>query len=139
MADIIEHQGFVENIHGSHVTVRIIQTSACAACSVKGHCSAADTREKSVDIITNDALRYHPGDAVTVYGKLSMGIQAVSLAFIIPFIILIVTLFAFMAMWHNEVGAALASLALLIPYYYIVWLCRGRLKRQFSFSIRPST
>lgn len=46
MADIIKHQGIVENINGSHVMVRIVQTSACAACSAKGHCASADTKEK---------------------------------------------------------------------------------------------
>jgi sigma-E factor negative regulatory protein RseC len=105
---------------------------------VKGHCSAADTREKRIDITTDEAGRYQPGDAVTVYGRLSMGTKAVLLAFVAPFVLLIASLFLFMAIWHNEAEAALASLALLIPYYYIVWLCRKRLKKQFSFSIRPA-
>ena len=33
MTDIIKHRGIVENIEGSHVRVRIVQTSACSACS----------------------------------------------------------------------------------------------------------
>ena len=32
----IKHLGIVENIQGSHLSVRIVQTSACAACSAKG-------------------------------------------------------------------------------------------------------
>ncbi len=51
MANTIKHQGIVENIHGSHLSVRIVQTSACAACSVKGHCSSADSKDKIIDII----------------------------------------------------------------------------------------
>ena len=43
----IKHLGIVENIQGSHLSVRIVQTSACAACSAKGHCSSADSRTKS--------------------------------------------------------------------------------------------
>ncbi|MCQ5209089.1 SoxR reducing system RseC family protein, partial [Bacteroides thetaiotaomicron] len=39
----IKHLGFVENIQGSHLSVRIVQTWACAACSAKGHCSSADS------------------------------------------------------------------------------------------------
>ena len=36
MADIIKHRGIVEKVEGAHVVVRIVQTSACAACSAKG-------------------------------------------------------------------------------------------------------
>ena len=50
MADIIKHQGIVENINSSHIKVRIVQTSACAACSAKGHCASADTKEKIIDV-----------------------------------------------------------------------------------------
>ena len=75
MADIIKHQGIVENINGSHVMVRIVQTSACAACSAKGHCASADTKEKMIDVISNDASSYQPGDRVIVFGELSMGMM----------------------------------------------------------------
>ncbi len=56
MTDIIEHHGIVENINGSHLKVRIVQTSACAACSAKGHCALADTKEKLITVNTADTL-----------------------------------------------------------------------------------
>ncbi|WP_294635322.1 SoxR reducing system RseC family protein [uncultured Bacteroides sp.] len=137
MADIIKHQGIVENISGSHLKVRIVQTSACAACSVKGHCTSADTKEKLIDIVVSDASSYQLGDRVVVFGELSMGMMAVLLAFIAPFCILVVSLFLFMAVWNDELGSALCSLALLIPYYYILWLNRKRMGKKFSFSVMP--
>ncbi len=137
MADIIKHQGIVENINGSHVKVRIVQTSACAACSAKGHCASADTKEKLIDVTTGDASSYQPGDRVIVFGELSMGMIAVLLAFIVPFCILVISLFIFMAVWNDELRSALCSLALLIPYYYISWLNRTRMGKKFSFSIKP--
>ena len=73
MANTIKHQGIVENINGSHLQVRIIQTSACASCSVKGHCTSADTKEKLVDVADANAASYQPGDRVWVTGELSMG------------------------------------------------------------------
>ena len=54
----IKHLGIVENIQGSHLSVRIVQTSACAACSVKGHCSSADSKDKIIDIIDTAAASY---------------------------------------------------------------------------------
>ena len=119
MANTIKHQGIVENINGSHLQVRIIQTSACASCSVKGHCTSADTKEKLVDVADANAASYQPGDRVWVTGELSMGVMAVLFAFIFPFLILIISLFVFMAIWNDELRSALCSLALLIPYYYI--------------------
>lgn len=52
MTDIIKHRGIVENIEGSHVRVRIVQTSACSACSVKEHCNASESKEKLIDVLT---------------------------------------------------------------------------------------
>ena len=118
MTNIITHQGIVENISGSQVFVRIIQTSACSTCSVKGHCSSADSKEK-------------------VIGATSMGMQAVLLAFLIPLFLLIFGLFIFKTVLHSELYGAFAALAVLIPYYYIIWLNRTRLKQKFSFTIKP--
>lgn len=137
MANTIKHQGIVENINGSHLQVRIIQTSACASCSIKGHCSSADTKEKLIDVTDDNVSSYQPGDCVWVIGELSMGVMAVLLAFILPFLVLIFSLFIFMAIWNDELGSALCSLALLIPYYYILWLNKSRLGKKFSFSISP--
>ena len=133
----IKHLGIVENIQGSHLSVRIVQTSACAACSVKGHCSSADSKDKIIDIIDTAAASYQVGENVMVVGETSMGMQAVALAFIIPFVLLIFTLFLFMSLIENELYAALLSLAVLVPYYYILWLNKTRLKQKFSFTIKP--
>ena len=133
----IKHLGIVENIQGSHLSVRIVQTSACAACSVKGHCSSADSKDKIIDIIDTAAASYQVGENVMVVGETSMGMQAVALAFIIPFVLLIFTLFLFMALIENELYAALLSLAVLVPYYYILWLNKTRLKQKFAFTIKP--
>ena len=136
MANTIKHQGIVENINGTHLQVRIVQTSACASCSIKGHCSSADTKEKLIDVI-DESSSYQPGDRVWVTGELSMGVMAVLFAFIFPFLILIISLFVFMAIWNDELRSALCSLALLIPYYYILWLNKSRMGKKFSFSVRP--
>ena len=111
----IKHLGIVENIQGSHLSVRIVQTSACAACSAKGHCSSADSKDKIIDIIDTAASSYQVGEKVMVVGETSMG----------------------MALVENELYAALLSLAVLIPYYFVLWLNKTRLKQQFSFTIKP--
>ena len=136
MANTITHQGIVENINGSHLRVRIIQTSACSSCSVKGHCSSADSKEKLIDII-DTVHTYEVGEQVMIIGAMSMGVKAVLLAFVAPFVLLVASLFLFMLLMGDELYASLFSLAVLVPYYFVLWLNRTRLKQQFSFTIKP--
>ncbi len=137
MANTIEHQGIVENIEGTRLRVRIVQTSACASCKAKGSCSSADTKEKLIDVTMPGGASCRVGDHVWVVGELSMGVKAVLIAFVFPFLLLLAVLFGCMALWGDELPAALCALAVLVPYYFIVWLNKGRLSRTLSFSIRP--
>ena len=66
MSTKISHSGIVESIEDGCVKVRIVQTSACAACKVAGYCNAADSKEKSVDVF-GDAGR--AGTCVVADGK----------------------------------------------------------------------
>lgn len=136
MANNIKHLGIVENIDGFRLKVRIVQTSACSSCSVKGHCNASETKEKLIDVYNNKGLMPQVGQKVMIVGATSMGMKAVGWAFGIPFLILLVSLFASMALTQNdEVTSALVSLAMLIPYYVILYLCRKRFSRVFIFTL----
>lgn len=137
MADIIEHVGIVESIQDSHVRVRITQVSACATCSAKGYCSSADKKDKTVDVTHPGNFSYQVGDRVKIIGKSSIGWMAVLFAFVLPFLLVIISLFAFMAWMNNELYAAFFSLLILVPYYFILWLNRIRMRRNFSFTIKP--
>lgn len=137
MTNIIEHRGTVENINGSHIQVRIVQTSACSTCSIKGHCNASESKEKLIDVYDQNATDFHIGQNVMVMGTTSMGMQAVILAFGVPFIVLFITLYTTMQITDNELVSALVGLASLIPYYIILYINKGRLRKKFSFDIKP--
>lgn len=138
MADIIKHRGIVENIKGSHVQVRIVQTSACSACSVKGHCNASESKEKLIDVFDVKASSYRVGEEVMLYGTTSMGMQAVWLAFGVPFLVLLITLFVAMRLTDgDELKSALIALLALVPYYLIIYVCRNKLSKKFSFTLEP--
>lgn len=136
MANKIKHLGIVENINGLCVQVRIQQTSACSSCSVKGHCNASETKEKLIDVYNRNHLHCQIGDRVWIIGATSMGMKAVWLAFILPFLILLLVLFVAMKLTeNNEAVSALAALAMLIPYYLIIYVCRKKLSRTFMFTL----
>lgn len=138
MTDIIKHRGIVENINGSHMQVRIVQTSACSACSVKGHCNASESKEKLIDVFEMKASSYHKGEEVMLYGTTSMGMRAVGLAFGVPFLILIIALFISMRFTQgDELLSAVIGLAAMAPYYLVLYVYRNKLGKKFSFTVEP--
>ena len=135
MADIIKHRGIVEKIDGSHVVVRIVQTSACSACSAKGLCNASESKEKQIDVYeVNPAYRI--GEEVVLCGSTSMGMKAVFLAFGIPVLLLLAALFVTMRITDgNALLAAIVALLAVVPYYVVLYLMKDKMNKTFSFVI----
>ena len=136
MSEIVTHAGIVDSIDGNRVRVRIVQTSACAACKVAGHCNAAEAKEKLVDVLTADVTRWKVGDAVTVAASQQMATRALLLAFGLPLVLLLVVLFTVLAVTGREGLSALSGLAALVPYYAVLWLTRKRLQQRLAFWIQ---
>ena len=135
MSNIIKHSGVVENIMGDSVQVRIVQTSACAACKVAGYCNASESKEKLVDVYHADTRNLRVGDVVTVTASTQVAAQALLLGFGLPFVVLVAVLIAVLLITGNEGAAALSGLAALVPYYAVLFLFRNRIRDKLSFSI----
>lgn len=135
MSQIIEHSGIIHQIHGKHIQVQIIQESACSACHAKGVCTAADMKDKYIDVESDDT-NFKVGDAVMIYGQTSMGMLAVLLAFVIPFMLILVVLFILKHYGVSETLSGTIALASLIPYFLILSLFNSKLKSKLKFQIR---
>ena len=135
MSNKIKHSGVVENILGDSVQVRIVQTSACAACKVAGYCNASESKEKLVDIYHADTRNLKVGDVVTVTASTQVAAQALLLGFGLPFVVLVAVLIAVLLITGNEGAAALSGLGALVPYYAVLFLFRNRIRDKLSFSI----
>ena len=135
MADIIKHRGRVESVDGSHVVVRIIQTSACSACSIKGHCNASESKEKLIDVYEVNAS-YQIGEEVVLCGTASMGMRAILLAFGIPLLHIFLAVFIAMKITGgNELLSSLIALAAVTPYFIAIYFMKNKLNKTFSFTI----
>ena len=135
MADIIKHRGIVEKVEGSHVVVRIVQTSACAACSAKGLCNASESKEKQIDVYEVNAS-YRIGEEVVLCGTTSMGMRAVFLAFGIPMLLLLFALFVTMRVTDGDaLVSSLVALFAVVPYYLVIYFMKDKLNKTFSFTI----
>ena len=129
----ISHQGIVESLEGDCAVVRIVQTSACAACMAASHCSAAESKEKLVTARIQGHDRPEVGDSVVVSMSGVNGRDAVVFAFVLPFIIMVAVLYCCLRLTSDEAAAALVGIGSLIPYYLILYLFRAKLKKRFSF------
>ena len=135
MSNKIKHSGVVDNILGDSVQVRIVQTSACAACKVAGYCNASESKEKLVDVYHADTRNLRVGDVVTVTASTQVAAQALLLGFGLPFVVLVAVLIAVLLITGNEGAAALSGLGALVPYYAVLFLFRNRIRDKLSFSI----
>lgn len=131
----ISHKGIITSVDENGYRVTIISESACAACHAKGFCTMSDMKEKVIDIPKNGSVEHKSGDFVKVTMKQKMGILAVILGYLFPFILLITTLLIVAGFTMNEGLAGLAAIAILVPYYSGLYFFRNSLKKKFSFAI----
>ncbi len=137
MADTIKHDGIVDAIEGDCIHVRILQASACAACGAKSLCSAAESKEKIVDVYGADTKAYQVGQRVMVEGAAAMGMKAVHLAFLFPLLLLVAAVAVSMGLTKgNEAVGAVAALLTLVAYFAVLFACKKRLMNKFTFTIR---
>lgn len=135
MSQLIEHAGVIHQINGKHVRVQILQESACSGCHAKGACSAADMKDKFIDI-DSDGSDYRVGEQVTLYGQSSMGLFAVLLAFVIPFLLILLSLIFLKNFIDNEAISGSIALGTLLPYFIILSFFNSSLKSKLKFHIK---
>lgn len=132
MQNTIEHQGVIISIDDKVAHVKIEQTSACASCHVKSVCGASEKSEKIIDANLMDAS-LKIGDQVTVIGQKSLGIQAILLAYVLPFVLIVAILFFANIFTTNELVIGTCALASLIPYFAMLRLMRNKIQAKFQF------
>ena len=131
----ISHSGVIESIEEGCVHVRIVQTSACAACKVAGYCNAAESKEKIIDVFCDSVAAYQVGQQVVVSASGQVAVKALLWAFGVPFVLLMAVLLLVLLLTGNEGWAALSALATLVPYYVLLWLLRDKMREQLALTI----
>ena len=137
MSNKIKHNGVVDGVEEGCVRVRILQSSACSACKVAAHCNASETKEKIIEVQVADADRYQRGDSVIVVADTAVGFRASLYGYLLPLILMVVSLVAVLKIMQSEGYAAMSALGILIPYYIGLYLLRNKLRNKLSFSIEP--
>lgn len=131
----ISHSGIIDSIEDGCVHVRIVQTSACAACKVAGYCNAAESKEKMIDVFCDSVAEYKIGQQVTVSASGQVAVRALLWAFGVPFVVLVGVLVLALLITGSEGTAAVCALCALVPYYAVLWLLRDKMRHQLAFRI----
>ncbi len=128
----ISHGGkVIHRIGQGKFLVKIISQSACSGCHARGACSAADMAEKQIDTISTQNLQI--GDEVKVIMEEKLGIKAIFYSFFLPFIVMMIVLLVLSIIGCSEITAGLFSIASLAPYYFLLYLARKRIAKDFIF------
>ena len=135
MSQKISHSGVIESVLEGCVKVRIVQTSACAACKIAGHCNVSESKVKIVDVFCSNSSDYSVGQNVTVWASKDVANKALLLGFGVPFLLLVSVLMIALKIIGDEGISALIALGALVPYYFALWLMRDRIQHQISFQI----
>ena len=146
---MIKHDGIIIALNGDGTAlVRIVQTSACAACKAKAMCASAESAEKEMTVQLvypqllptgkgeNSALQtYAVGDSVEVMVQQKMGWKAVLLAYMLPFIVMMIVM-VILNDFIKEAIAGTIALCSLGLYFIVLGLFRERIQKEFSFTAR---
>ncbi len=131
----ISHKGIIKELSDKRIVVGIMNESACASCHAKGVCTVADMKDKEIEIHYFEG-DFQLGQHVNIVGKTSQGFKALLYGYLLPFILLMIVLIASLTVTGNEGLSGLLALGITIPYYFIIYLFRDKLKRNFEFQIK---
>ena len=133
----IVHSGVITGMDGNKIRIHIEQQSACSTCHSRSVCMASDMKGKEV-FVENDGGNYQIGETVELLGRTSTGLRAVLLAFVIPFLLILLSLIVLQRVVTSEAVSALISLSLLMPYYLILSLFNKKLDKKLQFYIQKT-
>lgn len=132
----ITHKGKITEITPDFTTVEIIASSACSSCHAKGLCGMSEEQEKIIMLPTDPYATHKVGDEVEICTKMTMGLKAVWISYVIPLAVLMILILSLSGIFENEALRGLAAIAGVGVYYFIIWIFRDRLKNEFTFYIK---
>ena len=157
--EMIKHDGIIIALNEDGTAlVRIVQTSACAACKAKAMCASAESAEKEMTVVLlgengkvniennstqfyttlhNSTQSYKVGDTVEVMVQQKMGWKAVVLAYLLPFFVMLAVIFMGNALWNvREEILGTAALCAMALYYLVLGMFKDKLQKEFSFTAK---
>lgn len=136
--NLISHIGIIKSINNQHLIVKIISQTACSSCQAKGACTSSEQTEKEIEVQQSEGA-FFVGEEVLVVTTSSQGYKAILYAYLLPLALLVISLMFLITLTKEEALAALGSLLLLFPYYWLLYHFRHKLKKSFHFKLQKQS
>lgn len=127
-------EGVVTAVQDGRLTISICQEEACSACSAKSVCGAGK-KNKQITVDVKDASRYSVGSNVKVELDRHAGKRAVLYAYVLPLLLITVSLALSIAVGASEAVAAALSLISAAVYFAALYFLRDKIKEHIRFRI----
>jgi sigma-E factor negative regulatory protein RseC len=134
----ITHDGVIASLSEERITVKITSYAACTSCHAKGACSMAGGEEEKLLHIPVSDPDFRIGEKVRVLLSQSLGFRALFLGYVLPFSMVLAVLVVLTVAGSTELVAGGAALGVLAPYYAGLRLWKGKVDRQFSFTVQKT-
>lgn len=133
----ITHEGIVQSTDSKSVTVELVPNISCTGCAAARSCNPSGNDKKIVKV--DGYYNVSRGENVVVAMKQSLGFSALFLGYLLPLICVVVTLIILVSLSFSELFSGLLSIAVLIPYYILLFVFRKVIGKKFSFTLKTIT
>ena len=131
--DYIKHSGVISKITNDVVTISLKGNINCEACNAKAACGVSESNSKEIET-SNSTQGLKLNENVEVLLNKNLGLKAVFWAYVFPFILLLTVLLIASTLFQEWI-AGLLSIAVLIPYYLMLYVLRSTFDKTFKLSI----
>lgn len=95
----------------------------------------SEVKAKIIQVENRGFNLYEKGERVNVLLKRNLGFRALWISYLIPLIIALVLLVVLPTVSVDELSMGLSVLAIIALYYFVVYLLRDKIKKDFIFTI----
>ncbi|WP_298365890.1 SoxR reducing system RseC family protein [uncultured Lutibacter sp.] len=131
--NLVKHEGIVSKISKNAITISLKGNVNCEGCKAQSACGVSDSNDKEIEVF-NSTQSFKINEPVDVLLKRELGLKAVFWAYVFPFILMFLVLII-TSLFLKEWIAGLISLAILVPYYFMLFVLKEKFQKAFQISI----
>lgn len=137
MAKIMEHDARVVAVYPEErrVEAEMTVSGACGSCKAKAVCGGGESQTRLISAYAEHPEVYKVGDVVSISIEQIMGYKAITLSYIVPLVVMLLTL----VLTHGRYGdlvAGVSALGACALYFIILAFFRKHLEKVIVFSVR---
>lgn len=130
--------GIVRKILDQALLIEIDRQSACSGCHAKSVCLSGQQKSEILKVNVENPNDFQVGETIDIYMEKSTGWRAIFVAYMLPTITLLASLFLTAHLTGNELIAFFVAIAATAFYFLLLWLLNKKkfVDNQFVLKIR---